>query len=115
MTLQSRPRLAAAALALALATAPAFAESPQRRPAGTAERAAIGLPIYTSDGKVVGRVVATGVDEDNQAVLVGEIARPLGLGPQAVAIPKDLFVRKRGRIELTLTETEVTARLGLRR
>jgi hypothetical protein len=115
MALRSRPRLAAAALAVALAAAPAFAEGPRQRPAKKSERAAIGLPIYTSDGKVIGKVTATGVDEDNQAVLVAEIDRPLGLGPQAIAIPTVLFVRKRDRIELTLTEAEVNARLGIRR
>jgi sporulation protein YlmC with PRC-barrel domain len=115
MALRSRARLAAAALAVALAAAPAFAEGLQPRPAKKSERAAIGLPIYTSDGKVIGKVIATGVDEDNQAVLIGEIERPIGIGPQAVAIPTDLFVRKRDRIELTLTEAEVNARLGIRR
>jgi hypothetical protein len=99
-------------LATTLAAAPAFAEGPQQRPAKKSERAAVGLPIYTSDGKAIGKVIATGVDEDNQAVLVGQIERPLGLGPHAVAIPTDLFVRKRDRIELTLTEAEVNARLG---
>jgi hypothetical protein len=113
MILRSQPRLAAAVLAVALAAAPAFAESPQQRPASRNERAAVGLPIYTSDGKAIGKVVATGVDEDNKAVLVGQIERPLGLGPQAVAIPTDLFVRKGDRIELTLTEAEVNARLGI--
>jgi hypothetical protein len=112
MILRSQPRLAAAALAIALAAAPAFAEGLQQRPASRNERTAVGLPIYTSDGKAIGRVIATGVDEDNRAVLVGQIERPLGLGPQATAIPIDLFVRKRDRIELTLTEAEVNARLG---
>jgi hypothetical protein len=113
MALQWRFRLAAAALAVALAAAPALAEGQQQRPAQKkSERAVVGLPVYTSDGKAIGRVVATGVDEDNRAVLVAEIERPLGLGLQAVAIPTDLFVRKRGRIELTLTQAEVNARLG---
>lgn len=73
--------------------------------------APVGWPIYTSDGKAIGRVIATGFDEDNKPVLVAEIARPLGLGPQAVAIPTNLFVRRPGRIELTITEVEVNARL----
>jgi hypothetical protein len=45
-------------------------------------------------------------------VLVGEIERQLGLGLEAIAIPTDLFVRKEGRIELTITEDEVNARLA---
>jgi hypothetical protein len=108
-------RLAIAALALALAAAPAMPESARPRPANKpnkAERAAVGLPIVTSDGKAIGKVVATGTDEDNRPVLVGEIERSLGLGPEAIAIPTELFVRKQGRIELTIDEAEVNARLG---
>ena len=111
-----RSGLAVAALAIALSAAPAMPETLRQRPAGKANRAgqtqAVGLPVYTADGKAIGRVLATGTDEDNQPVLVAEIERALGLGPEAIAIPTDLFVRKQGRIELTLTEAEVKARLG---
>jgi PRC-barrel domain protein len=113
-----RSHAAIAALALVLATPPAWAEGPQQRPAGQAggpakrtEPRAVGLPVYTADGKAIGKIVATGTDEDNQPVLVAEIERPLGLGPEAIAIPADLFVRKQGRIELTITEAEMNARL----
>lgn len=113
MALPLQFRLAVAALAMALAAAPAVSESPgQQRPGGKVERTAIGLPIVTSDGKAIGKVVATGIDESNRQVLVGEIERQLGIGPEAIAIPTDLFVRKEGRIELTIDEAEVNARLG---
>jgi hypothetical protein len=117
MALPLHSRLGAAALALALALAPgqALPQSPSQRLPGkapNAERTAVGLPIVTSDGKAIGKVVATGVDDDNQPVLVGEIERQLGLGLEAIAIPTDLFVRKEGRIELTITEDEVNARLA---
>jgi PRC-barrel domain len=115
MALPLHFRLGAAALALALAAGQALPQSPPQRPPGKApyaERTAVGLPIVTSDGKAIGKVVATGVDDDNQPVLVGEIERQLGLGLEAVAIPTDLFVRKEGRIELTITEDEVNARLA---
>ena len=112
MALPLQSRLAVAALALALAAAPAMAESSRPQPANKAKRTAVGLPIVTSDGKAIGKVVAMGTDEDNQPVLVGEIERPLGLGPEAIAIPADLFVRRQGRIELTIDEAEVNARLG---
>jgi len=120
MVLLSRSGLAIAALALALAATPAWAaEGPQKRPAGQpgktqpgkTERQAVGLPVYTADGKAIGKIVATGTDEDNQSVLIAEIERPLGLGPEGIAIPANLFVRKQGRIELTITEAEVNARL----
>jgi PRC-barrel domain protein len=102
---------------LVLALVPAInglAEGPQQRPAGRTaiERQAVGMPLYTSDGKAIGKIVATGVDQDDQPVLVAEIEQQLGIGPEAVAIPADLLVRKQGRIELTITEAEVNARLG---
>ena len=112
MALPLQSRLAVAALALTLAATPTMPEGPRQRPAGKAERTTVGLPIYTSDGKAIGKVVAIGTDEDNQPVLVGEIERTLGLGPEAVAIPADLFVRKQDRIELTIDEAEVNARMG---
>jgi hypothetical protein len=119
MAWPSRSGLAVAALALALGAAPAMPEMPGQRPAGKTNKAnktepnpAVGLPVYTADGKAIGKVLATGTDEDNQPVLVAEIERSLGLGPEAIAIPTDMFVRKQGRIELNLTETEVNARLG---
>jgi hypothetical protein len=113
MAMRLRPRLVMAALALALAAAPALPEAAQQ---GTGARkpgrAPVGLPVYTSDGKAIGKVIATGVDEDDQPVLVAEIERSLGFGPEAIAIPTELFMAKSGRIELTLTEAEVNARLG---
>jgi hypothetical protein len=112
MASPSQFRLAVAALALALAAVPAMPQTPRQQPTTKVERTAIGLPIVTSDGKAIGRVVATGTDSNNQPVLVGEIERQLGIAPEAVAIPTDLFVRKQGRIELTITEAEVNARLG---
>ena len=78
MALPLHSRLGAAALALALAAGQALPQSAPQRPPGkapSAERTAVGLPIVTSDGKAIGKVVATGVDDDNQPVLVGEIER----------------------------------------
>jgi hypothetical protein len=42
---------------------------------------------------------------------VAEIAQPLAIGPTAIAVPIDMFARKGNRIELTLTQAEVNARL----
>jgi hypothetical protein len=87
---------------------------PHHKPstAPPAEASVEGLPIYTSDGKAIGKVIAMGLDEDNKPVLVGEIERQLGFGPMAIAVPLDMFVRKDQRIELTITEAEVTSRLN---
>jgi hypothetical protein len=105
------------ALALALAAAPAAAQHKRkpdsRRPtAGQAERGLVGLPVFSSDGKRIGMILATGVDDDNRVVAVAEIERPLGMGADAVAIPFDMFVRKPGRIELTITAAEVNDRIS---
>jgi hypothetical protein len=103
--------LAAVVVALA-ATAPAAAQHSRKPAAGQADRAVVGLPLFSSDGKRVGRIVATGTDDDNQAVLVAEIERPLGIGPHAVAIPSELFLRKAGRVELTITAAEIAERIS---
>ncbi|HEY7550248.1 MAG TPA: PRC-barrel domain-containing protein [Hyphomicrobiaceae bacterium] len=106
-------RVAAAALALVLAGAQAVPQDARRHPpAAPQQRAPAGLPLYSSDGKLLGRVIAAGVDNDDRPVLVAEIQRPLGIGPQAIAIPTDMFVQRPDRIELTITAAEVNARLG---
>ena len=107
--------LAAAVLSPALATVPALAQAPaqkpQQPPGQKPQPSVDGLPVYTADGKAIGTVITMGLDEDDKPVLVAEIAQALGLGPTAVAVPTDMFVRKGNRIELTLTEAEVNARL----
>lgn len=105
-------RLAAVALALALTGAHAAPQDAQREPVAPQQQAPAGLPLYSSDGKMLGRVVASGLDDDDQPVLVAEIERPLGIGTRAIAIPASMFVRKGKRIELTITAAEVGARLG---
>jgi len=108
--------LSVVAYALAPMPAPAheaaavFPRSSQ--PPTKAERAVTGLPIFTSDGKEIGKVLTTGTDEDDMAVLVAEIERPLGMGPIAVAIPTDMFVLTTDRVVLAITEAEVSQRLA---
>jgi hypothetical protein len=105
-------------LAYALAPMPAPAHdaaavSPRpSQPPPTAELAVVGLPIFTSDGKEIGKVLATGTDEDGLAVLVGEFERAFGIGSVAVAIPTDMFVLITDRIVLSITEAEVRQRLA---
>lgn len=106
-------RLAVSVLALALAGPQAAPEEAPRQPSARPQQhAPAGLPLYSSDGKMLGKVIATGLDDDNEPVLVAEIERPLGIGPRAIAIPTDMFVQRSDRIELTITEAEVNARLG---
>jgi len=105
--------LSVVACALAPMPAPAHDEaavSPSQPPP-TTERA-VGLPIFTSDGKQIGKVLATGTDEDGLTVLVGEFERAVGIGSVAVAIPTDMFVLISDRIVLSITEAEVSQRLA---
>jgi len=102
----------AAIVVLAMALAAAPAQDSRKPPAGKADRGLIGLSVFSSDGVKIGRVVEIGIDDDNQAVLVAEIERPLGIGSDAVAIPVAMFVRKSNRIELTITAAEVGDRIS---
>jgi hypothetical protein len=113
--LAALPRAGAIGLAVALASAKAVlpaAAQHEQKPSAKAGGAAVGLPVFSSDGKRIGKVLATGIDEDNQPVLVAEIERRLGFGSAGVAIPTNLFVVKAGRIELTITADEVAGRLA---
>jgi PRC-barrel domain len=102
--------LVASALALGPAE-PAAAQQHRKPGAGEAGRALVGHPLFSSDGKRIGRIIAMGVDDSNETVLVAEIERPLGIGSAAVAIPFDMLVRKAGRLELTITAAEVEERM----
>jgi hypothetical protein len=110
--------LATAVLVLAPAATivPAHGQKaePHGHPAPKAGRTVAGLPLFTADGKAIGTVLAMGRDDDNEEVLVAEIAQSLGFGPTAIAVPTDMFIRKPDRVELTLTEAEVHAKLGRR-
>ena len=103
----------AATLAVALVVvAPAAQE--ERAPRMSKARPPIGLAVFSSDGKQLGKVVAAGIDENDQPVLVVEIERPLGFGPHSVAIPAYMFARKSNQIILTITAKEVADRLTQR-
>jgi hypothetical protein len=83
----------------------------QQVPATTQiDKSLIGLPLVTSDGETVGYITEVGID-DGQAIVIGEIVRPLGIGYDAVAIPVEMFAHKGDHAELTLTAEQVRARL----
>ena len=71
----------------------------------------VGLRIMSSDGQEVGQVTEIGID-DGQAILVGEIDRPLGIGSDVVAIPAEMFVNRGDHVELTITAAQVRDRVG---
>jgi sporulation protein YlmC with PRC-barrel domain len=84
---------------------------PAYPPAGQMSQALVGLPIVTADGQRIGKVTEVGIN-NSEAVLIGEIERPLGIGADAVAIPTDMFASKGDHIELTITAVEVRDRLA---
>ena len=107
--------LSVVAYALAPMPAPAHdaaAVSPRPSQPPPATERAVGLPISTSDGKEIGKVLATGTDEDGLTVLVAEFERASGIGSVAAAIPTDMFVLMTDRVVLAITAAEVSQRLA---
>ena len=99
--------------ALSLATIPqAVAQQEQTdAPAAEIDRGVVGLPIHNSDGQPVGLVTEAGID-DGEAILIGEIERPLGLGPDVVLITREMFINRGDHIGLTLTAEQFRDRLA---
>ena len=106
----------AGTLALALAVMPAMAQEGVTQEPKTTQLDAttVGLPIFSSDGKKLGQVVANGMADDGP-VLLAEIERPLGIGPIIVAVPTNMIELRADRIELTITAIQVRNKLSGRR
>jgi hypothetical protein len=101
----------AATLAVALVVVAPAGQQERTPLTANAAGAAVGLPVFSSDGKQLGKVLAEGVDEDDQPVIVAEVERPLGIDPHLAAIPTYMFVQRPDRIVLTITAEEVANRL----
>jgi hypothetical protein len=101
----------AGTLAVALVVVAPAAQQERTPLTANAARTAIGLPVFSSDGKQLGKVVAEGIDEDDQPVTVAEVERPLGIAPHLAAIPTYMLVQRPDRIVLTITAEEVANRL----
>ena len=104
---------ACACAAMLHLTHPAMAQlGPQPLPpTSQVDQSLIGLPIVTSDGQRIGEVIEVGID-DGEAVVIGEIERPLGIGADAIAIPVEMFVTRGNHIKLTITAVEMRSRLA---
>lgn len=104
-----RFRSMAAAVAIAtgapLALSPALAQQTETQ-AAEPTTSAVGLPIYTSDGEHLGKVVQV-ISFGDKPALRAEIGSFLGLGTTTAVIPANMFQRKPDRIELTMTAAEV--------
>ena len=100
-------------LALSLASIPQVVAQQEQAdaPAVEIDRRVVGLPIHTPDGHEIGVVTEAGID-DGEAILIGEIERPLGIGVDVVVITREMFANKGDHIELTLTAEQVGDRLA---
>jgi hypothetical protein len=66
----------AATLTIATAVVPSPMQYGQKPPAARTNRSPVGLPVFSSDGKQIGKVVAAGIGADGEPLLVAEIQRP---------------------------------------
>jgi hypothetical protein len=109
-------RTATAALALALlAHSPVVAqEAPATVPHSEIEPGVLGLPIKSVDNQPIGIVTQAGIG-DGEPVLIGEVERPLGLGPDLFAIPASMYVNKGDHVQLTITADQVREMLARNR
>lgn len=104
--------IAASLVVMLTATMPAVSQIAREEVPATSvvDRTLIGLPIVTSDGETVGYITEVGID-DGQAIAIGEIVRPLGIGYDAVAIPIEMLANKGDHVELTISAEQVRGRL----
>ena len=86
------------------------AQSPEAVPRSEIDPRLLNLPIRSQDGQLIGVVTQAGIG-DGEAVLIGEVERPLGLGPELIAISADMFVDRGDHVQLKLTADQVREKL----
>jgi hypothetical protein len=89
----------------------ATAQKPEAIPRSEVAPHLLNLPIRSVDDQPIGVVTQAGIG-DGEAVLIGEVERPLGLGPEVIAITADMFVDRGDHIQLTLTADQIRERLA---
>ena len=102
------------AAVVALSVAPvslAMAQDSEAVPTSEVAPRLLNLPIRSVDDQPIGVVTQAGIG-DGEAVLIGEVERPLGLGPELIAITADMFVDKGDHIQLTLTSDQIREKLA---
>ena len=83
----------------------------QSRSTDTQEAAFLSLPVFASDGKRIGEVVQVGVYQGQKAI-VARVDPEIGVRPQGILIPRNLFREKADRIEVTMTSAEFKSTLA---
>lgn len=105
-------KMLAAIVVLAIAPVGfAIAQGPEAVPQSEVAPRLLNLPIRSVDDQPIGVVTQAGIG-DGEAVLIGEVERPLGLGPELIAITADMFVDKGDHIQLTLTADQIREKLA---
>jgi len=84
----------------------ATAQKPEAVPQSEVAPRLLNLPIRSVDNQPIGVVTQAGIG-DGEAVLIGEVERPLGLGPELIVITADMFVDGGDHIQLTLTADQI--------
>jgi len=72
--------------------------------------AAVGMPIYSSDGIEIGQVTNIGKYRGEKS-LIGEVGQMLGFGTRYVLIPKAIAIIEKDRVILTITSERVSEML----
>jgi PRC-barrel domain len=80
-----------------------------------ADKAIIGLPVFSSDGQKLGEVTDVEAVSGDQPAIRAEMGEFLGIGSMPVVIAPDAFLKKDDRIELAMTAAEVRDTLARQR
>jgi hypothetical protein len=78
---------------------------------GSREAALTSMPVFAADGHKIGSVVQIGIYQGQKA-LIASVDPRIGVRPQDILIPKDLYRERGNRIELTLTTPDVKRKLA---
>jgi hypothetical protein len=104
--------ISVALLALSMSPATAvIAQETESIPRSEVAPRLLHLPIHSIDGQHIGVVTQAAIG-GGEAVFIGEVERPLGLGPERIAISADMFIDRGDHIQLTLTADQIREQLG---
>ena len=100
--LNAQPLVGAVGFAVALATAvPAFAQV--ETPSDLQAAQILQLPVYSSDGQNLGRVIQVAMSEGKLKGVRAELGDTLGIGAATVVIGAEVLEQKPDRLEITMT------------
>ena len=94
------------AVGLVFASAPSLSQI-QMLPDAQAEAQILQLPVYSSDGQNLGRIMQVAVVEGKLKGVRAELGESLGIGTAAVLIGAEVLEQKPDRLEITMTAAQV--------